>query len=152
MKVNKEQRSVIFLNLPKDIKDVFLADETTSYLRLVGESCQLSKKERSSLGESVGLVLLGIVSAENLKSHLSQRLDKDEPTIEKITKGVKKHIFGQISEELNKLDPQKILKEAESAGKQGESENIPVPPPPPEAGTPSPSYGGVTDPYQEPKE
>lgn len=152
MKVNKEQLGIIFLNLPKDIKDVFLADETTSYLRLVGESCELSKKERSILGESVGLVLLGIFSAENLKSHLSQRLDKDEPTIEKITKGIKKHIFEQISKELDKLDSQKILKEAKSAEKQGQSENIPVPPPPPKNRTPSPSYGGVTDPYQEPKE
>jgi hypothetical protein len=149
MNFSKEQRNVIFQQLPKDVAEVFMADETTQTIKRVGQEHDLSKEERGELGEAVGLVLLGILSVKEFQERLYERIDGPKSAVNKIVKGLQQKVFQPISGQLEKLDAEALLKKEANSG--GDAANMPVPPPPGGAGgPPAPSYGGTSDPYREP--
>ena len=151
MKFNRQQRGIIFQNLPEHIKEVFTATETTRFLKEIGTNHDFSQDERTTLGKSVGLVLLGIHEPKDMQMELYQKLDKDKQIVNKIVRSVQEEIFRPIKSDLRKLDPKKLLKQAQEEDDDTDADDIPVPPPPGGGGdTPTPSYGGSSDPYREP--
>lgn len=146
-KLTKEQRSRVLKHLPEDVREVFFAPETTSLLVNTGDKHDLSSKERSELGEAVGLVLLGILKQKEFQEQLYERLDQKKESINEIVKTVQKNVFQPVSAQLEQLEnPRDILKRLQ------EKDDIPVPQPPASSddGVPTPSYGGTSDPYREP--
>ena len=157
MNFSKEQRNVIFQQLPEDVAEVFIADETTQTIKRVGQEHDLSKEERGELGEAVGLVLLGILSVKEFQERMQEKIDGPNKQINKLVREVQEQIFQPIAGSLKKLDPEEILRNTEQkqAGKETEEghrqPNLDIPvPPPPGGDAPSPSYGGTSDPYREP--
>lgn len=151
MKITKQQRGKVFQNLPEDIKDVFTDYKTTQTLIQVGNNHNLSEADRNALGKAIGLVLLGILNRKEFQEWLYEELSEEKQTINEIIKKVQP-IFQPISGQLEKLDPKKLLDQAQQEeGGGGAAAEMPVPPPPPTSGdTPAPSYGGTSDPYREP--
>lgn len=146
---------MILKYLPEKLREVFFADTTTNRLKQIGDKYKLSKQARSILGEAVGLVLLGVMSRKEFQDHLYENLPEEKDTISKIVKDTRS-IFQPVSAKLEQLDAEKLLHEAEmkanNAGTNEASNEMPVPPPPPGGDTPTPSYGGTSDPYREPAE
>lgn len=148
MKTTKRQRGVIFQNLPESIREVFTDYKTTQTLITIGDACNLSEKDRGLLGESVGLVLMGILGRKEFQEYLYNEMSQDKSTIDSIIKKTQS-IFQPISGQLAKLNPNEILKKAEKERKEKGAASMPVPPPPP---IPNSGYGGASDPYREPKD
>lgn len=156
MEYSFEQRSKLLSKLPREVKEVFASPEVAKCLKETGEKYGLSQEERGELGEATGLVLLGILSMKDFQERMQEKIDGPAKQINKLVREVQEEIFQPIVGSLKKLDPEEILAQAED-GEEGAEEvgiektslDIPVPPPP-GGDTPSPSYGGTSDPYREP--
>lgn len=151
MKFSKTQRRIILKHLPEDLRKVFFANDTMQTLQKIGGAYELSKENRATLGEAVGLVLLGTLNRKEYQDYLYEQLPQDKETIDSIIKETQP-IFQPVSGQLERLDPEKLLqKEDKSEVAEGDIDgsSMPVPPPPPAPGS---GYGGASDPYREPPE
>lgn len=156
MKYSDEQRTQLLSKLPEEVKSAIASEKNLEYLRNIGTKYNLSVDERPKLGEAVGLVLLGILSMKEFQERMQERIDGPPKQVNKLVREVQEQIFQPIAGSLKKLTPEEILRKAKQKPREEAEEgghqpvlDIPVPPPP-GGDTPSPSYGGTSDPYREP--
>lgn len=120
----------------------------------LGDTYGLSEQHRKTLGEEVGLVILGINPLSKLRQRLQNRLQTHNDVAAKIAASVEEYIPADIKLMIKNLpEPETLLNQTKNVG-QTNTDGIPVPPPPgsQDADAPTPNYGGTSDPYREPTE
>lgn len=139
MKTREEYIQKAMDALPKEYLDAVSSLQLTDKVNELASNINLDREQAAILDKEVAYMVLRMIEPAEFTKRLDNQLGVSDEIIMTIINSVTNNILKQLQKEL---------------GQDGApaTESIPVPPPPPEAGTPSPSYGGVTDPYQEPKE
>lgn len=104
MTYTKEQFNEIFKTLPKDIKEAIISAESAEIIQTIAKNNNILPEKVKSLGDEVGLVMMGITKLKDFSKNLENRLGISSETSQKIIKDVNEMIFKNIQESLKKLN------------------------------------------------
>lgn len=146
----KEQYPEIFENLPKELADLILSNETVSKISEICLNNEIENEEKiEKVAYLTSLVLLGGLKPEKFSKNLQKELDSSLLG-EKIAQEINQSIFSQVKESLEKLYEIEVAPFGKPApSKQPPTEPVAQVEPPPLKEPPSPKKPDI---YREPTE
>lgn len=137
MAQSDEKIQKLLSDLPKAYQAAIKSLDVEKKINEIGEEYNLDESQEIYLDREVTYLVLRLSDAPDFITRIEDRLGISGEKAAGITNAVTDKILQPIQ---NRLE----ASEAKA--------DIPVPQPPSEGNTPTPSYGGDTDPYREPPE
>lgn len=104
-----------YKGLPPDIQGLLMSDLFDVAIQDIAALHALSAVQAKQLEDEVGLILMGIISLDQFKSGVRDRLEVDDTKTEKIVNEVNIRIFSIVRESLGKIPVEGELETKEPA-------------------------------------
>ena len=98
-----EQVLKLLENLPPELKEVFLAANTSERIYSVCQRYGLLDERASKIAEYVGHVLLGVLPSEKLQETLEKKVGLKEGLAENVAREISRFIFYAVEKNLAEL-------------------------------------------------
>jgi hypothetical protein len=99
----REQWRQLYLKLPKEIKDMASADETTEIISQILISSNLTSEQEKQVSGAVRDVLFGLLPPEDFQTTLEKEIGLKKDQAKKINQEINRFVFFPIRESLNGL-------------------------------------------------
>jgi len=99
--LTQEKYWKLYQNLPKDLQDILLSEDTAEAIYNICKLCQIDQVK--TVANYVGEVLLGLLPPKEFPSKLQKALNLDPATLQKLEIYISHYIFDPVRDELEKL-------------------------------------------------
>ncbi len=123
----KEQLAKLLRELPEDIKEIFMADETGEVVLKVLEENDILDERGTKISALIRNVLFGLLPPEDFKESLKKEIGLKDDVIKKIFQEINRFVFFPVKNSLANLYKTETTTETESPQTGQEQVIIPKP-------------------------
>ncbi|MFA6536408.1 MAG: hypothetical protein WCT25_03175 [Candidatus Paceibacterota bacterium] len=114
MRYDSTKLNEIYKTLPKDVQEAMFSVDSANAVQKIGKDNGLMIDKMGTLGQMVGLVMLGVIKSVSFAKEIEHELGVNSTTAQKIVAQVNEQIFLPIRESLRKIQEKEIKPEWDS--------------------------------------